>query len=107
MEEHDIGECYYFLTMSNPDRVKLLVGRHIAATRGLSNRSPSSLTSSTDTLTRVTAAPSPDNHQVLCAPWKIYEEALPGPRDGAHKNVNVPVQEKSLRFFLMLATHML
>ena len=28
MEEHDVGECYYFLTMSNPDRIKLLTGQH-------------------------------------------------------------------------------
>ena len=28
VEEHDIGECYYFHTISNPDRIKLLVGQH-------------------------------------------------------------------------------
>ena len=81
VEEHDIGECYYFLTMSNPDRVKLLVGQH----RCFGCFQPTALV--THELNKCPhpryclMCKSPDHHQVLCAPRKIYEEALPSLRD--------------------------
>ena len=81
MEEHDIGECYYFLTMSNPDRVKMMVGQH----RCFGCFQPSALV-----MHELSRCPhpryclmcrTPDHHQVLCAPRKVYEDALPASTD--------------------------
>jgi hypothetical protein len=78
VEEHDLHECYVFLTMSNPDRVKLFTTQHrcfgcflpTALVAHELNRCPHR---------RYCAiCKTPDHHQVLCAPRQVYDEALPG-----------------------------
>ena len=80
VEEHDVGECYLFLTTSNPDRVRILIKQH----RCFGCFLPSALVTH-----EVNKCPHPrycavcktaDHHQALCAPRKVYEEALPGSR---------------------------
>jgi hypothetical protein len=78
VEDHDVGECYYFLTMSNPDRVNVLTAQHrcygcfqlTALVVHEQNKCQHPL--------YCAMCRTPDHHQVLCAPRKVYDEALPG-----------------------------
>jgi hypothetical protein len=75
VEEHDVGECYLFLTMSNPNRVKLLNNHH---------RCFGCLQGSVIVNNELKECPhrrysaickTPDRHQLLSAPRKVYDEA--------------------------------
>jgi hypothetical protein len=81
VEEHDVGDCYFFLSMSNPDRVKLLVDQH----RCFGCFMPTAIV--THELNRCphrrycAMCKTPEHHQLLCAPRKIYDDAMLGPKE--------------------------
>jgi len=81
VEEHDVRECFVFLTTSNPDRIKLLTRQH----RCYGCFQPTALVvhelKDCQHPRYCAICRSPDHHQVLCAPRKVYDEALPGSAD--------------------------
>ena len=77
VEEHDIGECYAFLTMSNPDLVKLFVDQHRCFGCFQSSSIVAHGLKQCPHLRYCIMYKSPDHHQLLCAPRKVYEEVLP------------------------------
>ena len=80
VEENDIEECYLFLTTSNPDRVRILVEQHRCFGCPQNSALVTHELNQCPHLRYCAVSKTADHHQVLCAPRKVYEEALPASR---------------------------